>query len=177
MRHDRQTAANRRKKGRVSVRLFSGRILVSRRSTWLDGGPGGGTVTAVAARNGLHAARPAPALAWEVFKRFAARAVDVPTSELWFEAADGNPDPGTPAYFDFVRMFMHYPEGGAEWGEQITARFTAVPSVRLGLWEVSIQAEDVADLPAWFEAVEASPSFKAGRAFAGWSFGIRIDGC
>lgn len=126
---------------------------------------------------GFDAARPAPALAWEVFKRFAAEPVNVPTSELWFEAADGDPDAGTPAYFDFVRMFMHYPEGGAEWGEQITARFTAAPSVRLGLWEVSIQAEDVADLPAWFEAVEASPSFKAGRAFAGWSFGIRIDGC
>ena len=58
LRHDRQTAANRRKKGRVSVRLFSGRILVSRRSTWLDGGPGGGTVTAVAARSGFRR-RPA----------------------------------------------------------------------------------------------------------------------
>jgi hypothetical protein len=126
---------------------------------------------------GFDATRPNPALAWEAFKRFAAEPVDAHTTDFWFEAADGDSTENSPAYFDFVRMFMHYPEEGAEWGEQITAHFTAPPSVRLGLQAGSVQAEDVADLASWFGAVEASPSFQAGMGFAGWSFEVRIDGC
>jgi hypothetical protein len=126
---------------------------------------------------GFNPARPNVAVAWQAFKRFAAEPVDDQTTELWFEAADGDPAEGFPAYFDFVRMVMHYPDDGAEWGEQITARFTAPPGVWLGLRGDSVQAEDVADLATWFEAVEASPSFKAGLAFDGWSVEIRIDGC
>ncbi len=124
---------------------------------------------------GFDPARPDPSVAWAVFKWFAAELIDPQTTELWFEAADGDPAGGASACFDFVRMFMHYPDDGAEWGEQITAHFTARPGVRLG--RVSVQAEDVADLPAWFKAVEASPSFKTGVDFAGWSFEVRIDGC
>ena len=120
---------------------------------------------------------PDPAVAWAAFKRFAAEPVDVPTTELWFEAGDGDPATDSPAYFDFVRMFTHYPNDGAEWGEQVTAHFTAPPGVRLGLRGRSVQAADVSDLPPWFAAVEASPAFKAGVGFAGWSFEVRIDGC
>jgi hypothetical protein len=126
---------------------------------------------------GFDAARPDPAVAWQAFKHFASEPVDAATTELWFEAADGDPASGSPAYFDFVRMFMHYPDDGAEWGEQITAHFTASASVRLGLRGRSVQAEDTVDLPAWFKAVEASSSFKAGIGFVGWSFEVRIDGC
>ncbi len=125
---------------------------------------------------GFDPARPEPVLAWEVFKRFATEPVEAETTELWFEAGDGDPAKDAPAYFDFVRMFVHYPEDGAEWGEQITAHFTGSPGVRLGLGG-SVHAADVTDLSSWFRAVEALPSFKAGLAFAGWSFEVRIDGC
>jgi hypothetical protein len=126
---------------------------------------------------GFDSARADLAAGWQAFKRFAAEPADGQTTELWFEAADGNPEENFPAYFDFVRMVMHYPDDGAEWGEQITARFTAPPGVQLGLRGGSVQAEDVGNLSAWFQAVEASPSFKAGLAFDGWSFQVRIDGC
>jgi hypothetical protein len=126
---------------------------------------------------GFDPGRPDPAAAWAAFKRFAAEPVDVQTTELWFEADDGDPAEDSPAYFDFVRMFMHYPDEGAEWGEQITAQFTAPPSVRLGLQRGSVQAENVADLPAWFRAVEESPSFRTGVAYTAWVFEVRIDGC
>jgi hypothetical protein len=121
--------------------------------------------------------RPDPTVAWEVFKRFATEPVDVQTTELWFEAADGDPAEEFPAYFDFVRMFMHYPDDGAEWGEQITVHFTAPPAVRLGMVRGTVQAEHVADPVAWFRAVEASPSFRAGVGYTGWEFEVRIDGC
>jgi hypothetical protein len=82
---------------------------------------------------GFNSDRPDPTTAWAAFKRFAAEPVDAQTTELWFETGDGDPASDSPAYFDFVRMFMHYPDDGAEWGEQITAHFTAPPDVRLGL--------------------------------------------
>jgi hypothetical protein len=126
---------------------------------------------------GFDPEHPDPAVGWAVFKRFAAEPVDVQTTELWFEADDGDPTEDFPAYFDFVRMFMHYPDDEAEWGEQITAHFTAPPSVRLGLRQRSVHAEDISDLSPWFAAVEASSAFKAGVGFAGWSFEIRTDGC
>ena len=72
-----------------------------------------------------------------------------------------------PAYFDFVRMFMHYPADGAGWGEQITAHFTAPQTVQLGLRRGGVQAADVAELSGWFAAVEASPAFQAGGGVAG----------
>jgi hypothetical protein len=126
---------------------------------------------------GFNADRPDPAVAWAMFKRFAAEPVDMQTTELWFEAADGDPATDSPAYFDFVRMFMHYPDDGAEWGEQITAHFTAPPGVQPGLRGRSVQAADVSDLAAWFAAVEALPAFRAGVGYTGWSFEVRIDGC
>jgi hypothetical protein len=116
-------------------------------------------------------------VAWAAFKRFATEPVDVQTTGLWFEAADGDPSSDSPAYFDFVRMFMHSPDDGAEWGEQITAHFTAPPGAPLGLRGRSVHAEDVSDPSPWFAAVEASPAYKAGVSFAGWSFEVRIDGC
>lgn len=126
---------------------------------------------------GFDAAHPNPALAWEAFKQFVAEPVDAATTELWFEAGDGDPEKGYPAYFDFVRMFSHDEDDGADWGEQITVHFTAEPSVRLGLRSGSVQAKNVADLQTWFGAVEASQSFKVGSGFAGWAFEVRIDGC
>jgi hypothetical protein len=126
---------------------------------------------------GFNPDRPDPIAAWAAFKRFAAEPMDLQTTELWFEAGDGDLASDSPAYFDFVRMFRHYPDDGAEWGEQITAHFTAPPDVRLGLWGRSVQAEDVSNLPPCFATVEASPTFKAGVGFAGWSFEVRIDGC
>jgi hypothetical protein len=126
---------------------------------------------------GFNPDRPDPITAWAAFKRFAAEPMDVQTTELWFEAGDGDSASDSPAYFDFVRMFRHYPDDGAEWDEQITAHFTAPPGVRLGLGGRSVQAEDVSDLPPWFATVEASLAFKAGVGFAGWSFEVRIDGC
>jgi hypothetical protein len=126
---------------------------------------------------GFSPQQPDPKLAWEVFKRFAAEPVDTLTTELWFEASDGDPSTDSPAYFDFVRMFMHYPDDNAEWGEQITAQFTAPPRVQIGLRRGSVGAQDLDDLTSWFTAVESSPSFKTGLKFAGWSFEVRIDGC
>jgi hypothetical protein len=127
--------------------------------------------------DGFDAARPDPGVAWAVFKRFAAEPVDVQTTELWFEASDGDPARQFPAYFDFVRMFLHYPDDGAEWREQITAHFTAPPAVRLGLRQETVHAADVTDLAAWFASVEASPAFRAGMGFREWSFEARVGGC
>jgi hypothetical protein len=126
---------------------------------------------------GFDAVQPNAALAWEAFKRFATEPVDTPTTEVWFEAADGNPGTESDAYFDFVRMFTHHEEDDVVWSEQITAHFTASPTVQLGLRRGSIQANDIANLTGWFKAVEASPGFHAGVAYAGWSFEVRIDGC
>jgi hypothetical protein len=122
-------------------------------------------------------ARPDPGLAWEVFKRF----VDVPVEsgggreceEVWFEAGDGDPAKGWPGYFDFVRMFNQYTEDDAVWHEMITAHFGCPPEARLGL-QGSVHA-DLGDLPAFFRAVKASASFRAGLGYAGWSFEVSVD--
>jgi hypothetical protein len=126
---------------------------------------------------GFDEANPDPLLAWEAFKRFVVMPVEVPTTEVWFEGSDGDLASGSPVYFDFVRMFMHYPDHGAEWGEQITAHFTAPLSGRLGVRRGSIGAESVENLLPWFQAVETSPLFQAGTKIKGWSFEVRIDGC
>ena len=120
-------------------------------------------------------ARPHPSLVWEAFKRFAVEPGEAETVEVFFEAGDGSPGDGSPAYFDFVRGFRHYPAHGAACDEQITAHFTADPSVQLGLGGV-IQAKHMADLPAFFREVEASPQFQAGLAFQEWCFEVRVDG-
>ena len=125
---------------------------------------------------GFDPRRPTPALAWSAFRRFAAEPAEVLTTELWFESSDGDPLTDALATFGFVRMFTHYPDDGSAWSEQITAQFTAPPSVRIGLNGASVQAENLVDLQAWFEAVEESPSFRAGLAFRGWTFELRIDG-
>jgi hypothetical protein len=130
---------------------------------------------------GFDFARPNPALAWEVFQRFAAEPVDSAggpwCEELWFEASEGDPVNGSPGFFDFVRQFLQDTEQGAEFHEQITAHFSCDPGVRLGLRQTTVHAEDLTDLPAFFRAVEASASFRAGLAFAGWSFEVRVDAC
>src|SRR5262249_24617214 len=112
------------------------------------------------ADEGFDPDRPGPAAAWAAFKRVAAEPGEIATTELWFEAGDGHPEADSPAYFDFVRMFTHYPDDGAEWAELITAHFSAPPGTRLGLRGRSVQAVDVADLSPWFAAVEASPAFR-----------------
>jgi hypothetical protein len=126
---------------------------------------------------GFDATRPDPALAWEVFKRF----VVVPVNsgggreceEVWFEAGDGDPANDSPGYFDYVRMFNQYTENDAVWHEMITATFHCPTEVQLGL-RGTIHA-DLDDLPAWFQAVEASDSFRAGLGYADWSFEVRLD--
>lgn len=124
---------------------------------------------------GVDFARPNPALVWEVFKRFATEPIEGETTELWFEAADGDPDRDSPASFDFVRLITQYTEC-AEYGEQITATFTASPAVQLGMGRGNvIPAADVAALKEWFDAVEASAPFRVGLRFPGWSFEVRID--
>jgi hypothetical protein len=125
------------------------------------------------ANAGFDPDRPDPAVAWSGFKRFTAEPVDVQTTELWFEAGDGDLSTDSPAYFDCVRMFMHYPDEGAEWGEQITAHFTAPPSVHLRLGRGAVHAEVVTDLPAWFRAVEASSAPAGSSRFV--SMGVDPD--
>src|SRR4051794_2336280 len=87
--------------------------------------------------SGFDFARPSPALAWQVFKRFATEPVESAggpgCEEFWFEASDADAVNGSPGYFDFVRQFLQDTEGGAEWHEQITAHFTCGPGARLGL--------------------------------------------
>ena len=126
---------------------------------------------------GFDPERPSVELVWSAFKRFSLEPSSIQTTDFWFEVGEGDPDQNYPGFCDFVRMFMHYPEDGAEWGEQLTAHFTAPPTAQLGFHSGSVTAEDVADPSSWFEAVEASPSFKLGVVFPGWSFEIRIDGC
>jgi hypothetical protein len=129
---------------------------------------------------GFDPTHPNPALAWEVFQRFAGVPVESgggrECEELWFEAGDGDPVKGWPGYFDFVRFFRQYTEDGAVWNEMITAHFSCEPGVQLGL-RGTVSAADLADLPAFFRAVEASPSFRAGLADSGWSFEVRLDAC
>lgn len=129
------------------------------------------------ADSGFDPARPDPVLAWHVFQRF----VSVPVEsgggreceEVWFEAGDGDPVKGWPGYFDFCRMFNQYTESDACWHEAITAHFACPPDAQLGL-RGSVHA-DLSDLPAFFQAVEGSASFRAGLAYSGWSFEVGID--
>lgn len=123
---------------------------------------------------------PTRFLAWELFKRFATEPVESAggreCEELWFEAGDGDIVNDSPGFFDFVRQFLQDTERGAEYHEQITAHFTCEPSVQLGLRE-TLLAADLANLPAFFKAVEGSEAFRAGQAFPGWSFEVRVDAC
>jgi hypothetical protein len=129
---------------------------------------------------GFDFTHPNPLLAWEVFKRFATEPIESAggrdCEELWFEAGDGNLMNSFPGYFDFVRQFLQETEQGAEYHEQITAHFTCEPSVQLGL-RGTIHAEDLANLQTFFRAVERSESFRAGKAFSGWSCEVRVDVC
>jgi len=127
----------------------------------------------------LHDAGFDAGLAWRVYQQFAEVPVESgggrECEELWFEAGDGDPDKGWLGYFDFVRVFSQYTENDAVWHEMITAHFAGGPSVQLGL-RATIHA-DLADLPAWFRAVELSPAFRSGAGFEGWSFEVRSDTC
>lgn len=130
---------------------------------------------------GFHFDRPDPSLAWEVFKRFVAVPVESAggrdCEEVWFEACDGRTAEGWPGYFDFVRQFLQDTESGAEYHEQVTAHFTCEPTARVGIPEAGSIGVDLAELPAAFASVEASPAFRAGVGFAGWSFEVRVDAC
>lgn len=130
---------------------------------------------------GFDPARPDPALAWEVFKRFVAVPVESAggrdCEEVWFEACDGRAEEGWPGYFDFVRQFLQDTESGAEFHEQITAHFTCEPTAPVGIPEGSSAGVDLGELPGAFAAVESSPAFRAGLGFAGWSFEVRVDAC
>jgi hypothetical protein len=125
---------------------------------------------------GFDFSHPDPALAWKVFKSFATEPVESDGEELFFEAGDGDPVKGFPGYFDFVRQFRHYPDDGVVWDEQITAHFTCPPNVKLGL-RGYLQADQFANLSAFFRAVEASSAFRTGIAYPGWCFEVRLDGC
>lgn len=129
------------------------------------------------AEAGSDADRPLVAIAWEGFKAFVVEPLADRTVDVWFEAADGDPDRGDPAYCDFVRMVTREAEDGADWDEQITAHFSAPPEARIGLNGRVVGAEDLSDLAAWFCAVEASRAFQLAAGFDGWSFEVRIDAC
>lgn len=123
---------------------------------------------------------PNPLVAWAAFKRFATEPVESAggreCEELWFEANDGDPANAFPGYFDFVRQFLQDTERGAEYHEQITAHFTCEPKVQLGFGE-TLLAANLANLPAFFNAVEESEAFRRGLVFSGWAFEVRVDTC
>jgi len=128
--------------------------------------------------SGFDFAHPDPALAWEVFKRFASVPVDSggeqACEELWLEAGDGNLAKGWPGYFDFVRFFNQYTEEGAVWHEMVTMHFSSAPSAPPGL-RGSVHATDLNNLPTFFNAVESSKLFQMARAYSAWSFEVTWD--
>ena len=130
---------------------------------------------------GFRSDHPDPRLAWEVFKRFVVVPVESAggreCEEVWFEACDGRPERGWPGYFDFVRQFLQDTERGAEYHEQITARFACEPTAQIGSPEGSSRGVDLAQLPEAFATVESSEAFKAGLGFADWTFEVRVDAC
>ncbi len=113
--------------------------------------------------------RPDPALAWTVFKEFAAVLVQCHDSYLFWETASD--------YFDFVREFCHYSEASNVWSEQVTIHFTCSPPDSLDVKPVVIFSIDHADYESFFQAVEARSEFLKGLAFNRWVAELRIDGC
>ena len=113
--------------------------------------------------------RPDPALAWAVFKGFAAEPVECHDSYLFWEAASD--------YFDFVREFRHYTESDAVWHEQLTIHFTCSPPDSLGVQQVTVFSRDYPNYEAFFKAVDGRPEFLKGLAFGRWSVDLRVDGC
>ena len=120
---------------------------------------------------GFDFTRPDVALAWEVFKQFAVVPVESGSDRegevIWFEAYGGDSERGRRGYFEFVRLFSQFTEADAIRHGMITLHFECEPEAYLGLWDI-IPA-DMADLPAFYRAVESSQQFRAGLAFSGWS--------
>jgi hypothetical protein len=112
---------------------------------------------------------PDPALAWAVFKGFAAEPVECHDSYLFWEAASD--------YFDFVREFQHYTENDAVWHEQLTIHFTCSPPHSLGIQPVTVFSRDHPDYETFVNAVEVRPEFQKALAFDHWSVDIRVDAC
>jgi len=112
---------------------------------------------------------PNPALAWAVFKSFAAQPVECQDSYLFWEAAND--------YFDFVREFRQYTESGAVWHEQVTVHFTCSPQDSLEIQPVKLFSKDLPNYDTFFQQVEERPEFIKGLAFDRWSAELRLDGC
>lgn len=111
--------------------------------------------------------KPDLALAWSVFKRFAAEPVECSDSYLFWEAAN--------SYFDFVREFEHHLED-AVWYEQLTISFTCSPPDSLAVQPVVVHSVNYANYEAFFQAVEKRPEFQKGLVFGRWSAELRLDG-
>lgn len=112
--------------------------------------------------------KPDPALAWAVFKGFAAEPVECHDTYLFWEAAND--------YFDIVREFRHHTENDAVWHEQLTIHFTCSPPESLGIQPVAVFSRDYPNYEEFFKAVEGRPEFLKGLAFGRWSVDLRIDG-
>lgn len=112
--------------------------------------------------------RPGPALAWTVFKEFAAVPVACHDTYLFWEAASN--------YFDFVREFQHYTENDAVWHEQLTIHFTCNPPDSLEIQPVKVFSRESPNYEMFFRLVEERPEFLKGLAFGRWSVDLRVDG-
>ncbi len=86
--------------------------------------------------------RPDPALAWAVFKGFAAEPVECHDSYLFCEAAND--------CFDFVREFRHDAENDAVWHEQLTIHFNCSSPDSLAQ-SVTVFSRDYRDYEAFFK--------------------------
>ena len=113
--------------------------------------------------------RPDPALAWAVFKRFAAEPVECDDSYLFWEVASD--------YFDFVREFRHYTKNDAVWCEKLTVHFTCTPPDSLVVEPVAVFSRDYPTYTAFFHGVEGRSQFFKGLAFKHWSVEVRLEGC
>jgi hypothetical protein len=127
---------------------------------------------------GVDEARPNPAAAWEVFKRFAALPVECARDYLIFQVGDGHPEHGSDGYFDYTREFEMRGASGDEpvWFEQVHIEFKVPPPLRLGVGTVTRFSDDFPDYEAFFAAVEQMPAFRAGLGFAGFVLSVYHTG-
>jgi hypothetical protein len=111
--------------------------------------------------------KPDLALAWAVFKSFAAEPVESDESYLFWETGHD--------YFDFVREFKQ-DSARAVWFEQLTVHFTRSAPHRLAVEPVVVSSHNYPNYAAFFQAVEQRPEFDNALAFRGWSAELRLDG-
>ena len=130
------------------------------------------------AEAGVDEARPDPAAAWEVFKRYVAVPAECARDYLFFQVGDGRPEYGADGYFDFTREFEMRGASGDEpvWFEQVHVEFKVPPPLRLGAGTVTMYSVDYPDYGAFFAAVEQSAAFRAGLGFEGFVLAVYHTG-